>query len=99
MFSMALGEGTPEAANRGNTRRIVLAWVGVVALAVVVWGGYGHHWPWTGINGGTATLWDWLHLLLLPLAAAILPIWFRHDIRVHPRAKQVDDRGGSRSSA
>jgi hypothetical protein len=23
-------------------------------------------WSWTGINGATATLWDWLHLLLLP---------------------------------
>jgi hypothetical protein len=59
-----------------------------VVLAVVLWGGYGHHWPWTGINGGSATLWDWLHLLLLPLAAAILPTWFRHDTRVHPRSKQ-----------
>jgi hypothetical protein len=85
---MALGEGTPEA-NRGIARRTLLAWAGVAVLAVVVWGGYGHHWPWTGINGGTATLWDWLHLLLLPLAAATLPTWFRHDTRLHPRAKRI----------
>src|SRR5665213_1412654 len=83
---MALGEGIPEA-NRGIARRTLLAWAGAVALAVVVWGGYTHHWPWTGINGGTATLWDWLHLILLPLAAATLPTWFRHDTRVHPRSK------------
>jgi hypothetical protein len=44
------------------------------ALAVVLWGGYGHHWPWTGISGQTASLWDWLHLLLLPIAFGILPI-------------------------
>ncbi len=69
-------------------RRTLLAWAAAVVLAVVVWGGYGHHWPWTGINGGTATLWDWLHLLLLPLAAATLPTWFRHDTRMHPRSKQ-----------
>jgi hypothetical protein len=83
---MGLGEGTPEA-TRGIARRSLLAWAGAVVLAVVLWGGYGHHWPWTGINGATATLWDWLHLLLLPLAAAILPIWFRRDTRVHPRSK------------
>lgn len=83
---MGLGEGTPEA-ERGIARPGLLAWAGVVVLAVVLWGGYGHHWPWTGINGATATLWEWLHLLLLPLAAATLPVWFRHDTRVHPRSK------------
>ena len=38
------------------------AWVtlAIVALVVIVYGGYGHHWSWTGINGQTATLWDWL---------------------------------------
>jgi hypothetical protein len=85
---MALGEGTLEA-KRGIARRTLLAWVGAVVLAIILWGGYGHHWPWTGINGGTATLWDWLHLLLLPLAAATLPTWFRHDTRVHPRSKLI----------
>jgi hypothetical protein len=47
----------------------------VLFLVVVLWGGYTQHWSWTGINGHTATLWDWLHLLLLPVAVAILPIW------------------------
>jgi hypothetical protein len=83
---MALGESTPDA-GQGVARRTLLAGVGGVALAVVLWGGYSHHWPWTGINGGTATLWDWLHLVLLPLAVGILPTWFRHDTRVHPRSK------------
>ena len=56
------------------------AWIalGVVVLVVIVYGGYGHHWSWTGINGHTATLWDWLHLLLLPFAAVLLPLWLRH---------------------
>jgi hypothetical protein len=83
---MALEEATA-GASRGIGRRGLLAWVGGVALAVVAWGGYSHHWPWTGINGGTATLWDWLHLLLLPLAAAVLPTWLRRDTRVHSRLK------------
>jgi hypothetical protein len=50
----------------------------VVALAIVVYGGYGRHWSWIGINGHTATLWDWLHLVLLPIAAVLLPLWLRH---------------------
>ncbi len=56
---------------------------------LVLWGGYGHHWPWTGINGRTATLWDWLHLLLLPLAVAVLPIWLARDAKLDPVIKRV----------
>jgi hypothetical protein len=54
----------------------------LAALAVVVYGGYGRHWSWIGINGHTATLWDWLHLLLLPIAAVLLSLWLRHRARV-----------------
>jgi hypothetical protein len=42
--------------------------VAAVALAVfvaIVIGGYVGNWSWTGFRGNT--LWDWLHLLLLPL--------------------------------
>lgn len=35
------------------------------ALAVLAVGGYVLGWAWTGFQGNT--LWDWLHLLLLPL--------------------------------
>jgi hypothetical protein len=71
----------------GGVRRAALGAFAGLLLAIVLWGGYSHHWPWTGINGANATLWDWLHLLLLPLALAVLPIWFRSDTRVHPRTK------------
>ena len=60
-----------------------------LALALVLWGGYSHNWPWTGINGSTATLWDWLHLLLLPLVFAVLPTWVRRDTRMDPRIKSI----------
>jgi hypothetical protein len=59
-----------------------------VLAAIVLWGGYEQHWSWTGINGRTATLWDWLNLLLLPAAFAVVPIWLaeRHRIgRPHRR--------------
>jgi hypothetical protein len=89
-----MGAGQSNAAVGGpsasglKARQVVLGAAGGLALAIVLWGGYSHHWPWTGINGGTATLWDWLHLLMLPLAFAVLPIWFRADTRVARETKQ-----------
>src|SRR5579875_2290351 len=85
MVEQASGHGGDGA--RADRRRVALLAVGALALAVVLWGGYSHRWPWTGINGGTATLWDWLHLLLLPLAVVVLPVWLRPDTRVGTRTK------------
>jgi hypothetical protein len=57
-------------------RRAAPLKLGLAAGAVVVlWGGYHSHWSWTGINGHTATLWDWVNLLLLPITVAALPLW------------------------
>ncbi len=78
---MAVGEGSSE-----NTRmRGRRAWLSAAAIlvALMLWGGYSRHWSWTGINGHTATLWDWLHLLALPFAVAILPIWLSRRTRLH----------------
>jgi cytochrome bd-type quinol oxidase subunit 2 len=63
------------------------ALAGAAALAFVLWGGYGRHWDWTGINGHTATLWDWLHLLLLPVVVSVLPFWLSRRTRVQRRHK------------
>ncbi|MGZ4299701.1 MAG: hypothetical protein ACXVVK_21915 [Solirubrobacteraceae bacterium] len=52
--------------------------VALIVVVLVVYGGYGRHWRWIGVNGATATLWDWLHLVLLPLAAVVLALWLRH---------------------
>ncbi len=60
-----------------------------LAFAVVLWGGYSHNWRWTGINGRTATLWDWLHLLLLPMAVALLPIWLARKAKLDPLIKRI----------
>jgi hypothetical protein len=66
-------------------------WAGAALLgfAVLLWGGYARHWPWAGINGGTATLWDWLQLLLLPGAFAVMPIWLSRRTRIRRRHKSV----------
>lgn len=49
----------------------------LVAFGVVLWGGYARDWTWTGFPG-RADLWDWLHVLALPLALALVPLWLRH---------------------
>jgi hypothetical protein len=46
------------------------------AVLVVVWGGYGRGWSWTGLTAN-GTLWAWMKLLALPLALATLPLWLR----------------------
>jgi hypothetical protein len=74
-------------ASRSRGRQIALSAVAGLALAIVLWGGYSHRWPWTGINGGTATLWDWLHLLMLPLAFVVLPVWLSTETRVQHETK------------
>jgi hypothetical protein len=72
-----------------RARSALLAAAGGLAFAVVLWGGYSRRWPWTGITGPTATLWDWLNLLLLPLVFAVLPTWARRDARLDPRTKSI----------
>jgi hypothetical protein len=59
----------------------------VVAALVVVSGGYLGGWPWTGFRGNEQ-VWDWLQLLLLPLAFATLPLWLRYANRIS-RARRV----------
>lgn len=57
--------------NRSGFALIVLA---LVVFAVLILGGYFLNWAWTGFSGNT--LWDWLSLLLLPLALTAATIWF-----------------------
>jgi hypothetical protein len=69
---------------RISTLRLVAAAV----VAAVLIGGYQEHWSWTGISGNTATLWDWISLLLLPITVATLPIWLtrRHSLSSRRKA-------------
>jgi hypothetical protein len=79
------GRATEAASASGShmsSVRLAAVGLALVAVAVVLWGGYGHRWPWTGINGKTATLWDWLHLLLLPVAFGLLPVLFSKGTRL-----------------
>ncbi len=57
-------------------RRTGIAAIAVVAL-VLLWGGYIGGWGWTGFRTNDQ-IWDWLHLLLLPVILGTLPLWIKH---------------------
>ncbi len=46
----------------------------IVILIVLEIGTYLLNWNWTGFKANN-TVWDWLQLLLLPIALAAVPIW------------------------
>jgi hypothetical protein len=74
-----------EAASQGALRTLIRdervkkygTTVLVMAALVALWGGYVQKWQWTGFPANNQ-LWDWLHLLLLPVVFGTLPIWIQH---------------------
>lgn len=46
-----------------------------LVLLILEVGSYAFNWTWTGFQDNN-TVWDWLQLLLLPVALAAVPIWF-----------------------
>ncbi|HEY6624163.1 MAG TPA: hypothetical protein VIX85_10050 [Acidimicrobiales bacterium] len=63
---------------RSDSRlKVGIAAAALVLSVVVLIGGYGAGWAWTGFQANNQ-LWDWLHLLLLPVAFALLPVWLRY---------------------
>jgi hypothetical protein len=60
---------------RRDRRYVALAIIGlvvVIAFAITLYGGYGPGWKWTGY--AHAELWDWLHVLLLPIAFGLVAL-------------------------
>jgi hypothetical protein len=64
--------------------RWYLAAAALVVLAVLVIGGYGLGWRWTGLSS-SVTLWDWLQALALPVALGTTPLLLKHRRRLHRR--------------
>lgn len=52
--------------------------LGAAALAtiVVIVGSFAGHWTWTGFRK-SGQVWDWMQLLLLPVALGTFPLWLR----------------------
>jgi hypothetical protein len=59
-----------------------------VAVLILLWGGYGQGWAWTGFQGNNQ-LWDWLHLLLLPVVVGTLPLWIQHPEYMSPTRRMA----------
>ena len=73
---------------RGLHPRVRLAGGGlVVAFALLVMAGYAFEWEWTGFPGNT--LWDWLHLLLVPFVLPIGLVWFSTRPRPEPEPEET----------
>jgi large-conductance mechanosensitive channel len=68
----------------------------VIALVVLaILGGYLLHWDWTGFNGNIKsgkTLWDWMQLLIIPFALAIIAIFFNRAERKNERRIASDNQ-------
>jgi hypothetical protein len=58
------------------------------AALVLLWGGYVRGWTWTGFQGNEQ-LWEWMHLLLLPLVVGTAPLWLRHREYVSETRRRV----------
>jgi uncharacterized membrane protein len=56
----------------GRRHRLALA-IALASFALLVAFGYAFDLRWTGFPGNE--LWDWLELLLLPLAIGLIPVW------------------------
>jgi hypothetical protein len=57
-------------------RRAALIGVGVAAFVILLVGGYGFNWSWTGFSTNDH-LWEWMQLLVYPVALAVLPVWLK----------------------
>lgn len=85
------GEESPSEEDSSETARrmsrLLLAAIGV-ALVVIVIGGYVGKWAWTGLNSNNQ-VWDWLHLLLLPVAFGLFPLWLRFNEYMSPFRRRL----------
>lgn len=70
LFLLPIAVAAVPFAFEASTRAVAAVVVTVsLPLTVLLVGGYGFNWSWTGFQGNT--LWDWLHLLLLPVAIPV----------------------------
>jgi hypothetical protein len=73
----ARADGALRRLSRNDQARKTVLSVLAVATLIVLWGGYIRGWSWTGFQQNDQ-LWDWLHLLLLPVVVGTIPLWIRH---------------------
>ena len=74
--SRATDAGRRPVSRSTTERRLLLVVALVVVVLAALSAGGGRAWQWTGLHENDR-LWDWLHLLLVPVALAVLPVWLR----------------------
>jgi hypothetical protein len=81
-------EAVPSEESGGDMLRAVV--IGAIALAaiVVIIGGYALNWGWTGF-ASNHQLWDWMRLLLLPVAFGTFGLWLRYSEYVSPARRRA----------
>lgn len=72
---------------RDRVRRYAVSLLAVAAL-VLLCGGYLGGWQWTGFQANEQ-VWDWLRLLLLPLAVGTIPLWINRSGDLSPAARRA----------
>jgi hypothetical protein len=81
------GQAPSDSPRNHAVRYAAIATLSVVTTIVLI-GGYAGHWAWTGFESN-GQVWDWMNLLLLPVAFGTLPLWLRfagHMAPLHRRA-------------
>jgi hypothetical protein len=76
-----------KADNRAVLRSVGIGAIAVVA-AVIIGCGYAFKWSWTGFTSN-GQLWDWLHLLLLPIAFGLFPLWLKFSEYMSPARRRA----------
>jgi hypothetical protein len=71
-----------------DLRRAALIAAIALASAVLIIGGYTQHWAWTGFTKNNQ-LWDWFHLLLLPVVFGTFPLWLRYSGYMSPSRRRA----------
>src|SRR3954465_6361544 len=85
---MAASSPAAPASKRAPQMRGFAAVCGVVALIVLLIGGYAGNWAWTGFSDND-TLWDWLKPLLLALVIPTIPVWLQSGKYMDRRVKRL----------
>ena len=74
--------------------KIILTVTSILIVIVAV-GITGYKLDWTGFNGNNKsgkTLWDWMQLLIIPIALALIAFWFNRVERKNEQAITTDNQ-------
>ena len=81
------GEVPSRATGTETSRRVALGAAAVATITTIV-GSYAGDWSWTGLTQN-GQVWDWMKLLILPVALGTFPLWLRFSGRMSPARRKA----------